>query len=205
MALTIEKEKTAFLALDFINDLVHEAGKLMSFDTAAAAHIKQTNVLANTKKAIKASRQAGIPVIYVAVQFREGYPELSGVTSPMFSGARERGEIVEGSWGTQIHDEVKPQPDELIVPKRRVSAFHGTELGQLLHVKGITTLVLSGVATNFAVEGTARCAHDEGYQVIILRDCCASSGEEIHSFTLNNLLPRLATISDSEEYIKALV
>jgi ureidoacrylate peracid hydrolase len=127
MALTIEKEKTAFLALDFINDLVHEAGKLMSFDTAAAAHIKQTNVLANTKKAIKASRQAGIPVIYVAVQFREGYPELSGVTSPMFSGARERGEIVEGSWGTQIHDEVKPQPDELIVPKRWDNYFMSKE------------------------------------------------------------------------------
>ena len=54
------------------------------------------------------------------------------------------------------------------------------------------------------VESTTRYACDALYEVIILRDCCASFGEELHSFTLDNVLPNLATISNSEEFINAL-
>jgi nicotinamidase-related amidase len=45
---------------------------------------------------------------------------------------------------------------------------------------------------------------DSGYEVIILRDCCASASEEMHDFTLDNVLPYLATVSTSDEYAQAL-
>jgi nicotinamidase-related amidase len=60
------------------------------------------------------------------------------------------------------------------VYKRGVSALAGTELDRLFRLRDINTLVLTGVATQFAVEGTAREAVDRGYRVLVLEDCCAS-------------------------------
>ena len=59
-----------------------------------------------------------------------------------------------------------------------MSALAATELDRLLRIKGISTLVLTGAATNWAVEGTAREASDLGYRVVVLRDCCAAMTDE---------------------------
>ena len=96
--------------------------------------MKQTNCLANTRKAIEASRKAGIPVIHVTVAFREGYPELS---EKFISMSRQVGALIEGSWGAQIHDEVGPQLGEIVVRKRAHSAFYGTDLEFILHNNNI--------------------------------------------------------------------
>ena len=65
-------------------------------------------------------------------------------------------------------------------------------------------MLLSGVATNFVVEGTAREAADRGYDVIIVGDCCASVSQEAHDASLTVALPFLATISDLDEVVAAL-
>ena len=91
-----------------------------------------------------------------------------------------------------------------MVTKRSVSAFAGSDLPNLLSASGITTLLLSGVATNFVVEGTAREAVDRGYSVVVVGDCCASASREVHDAALNNALPFLTTITTSEEAIAAL-
>ena len=205
MALTIDKERTAFLAMHFQNDIVHDNGKIAPL--GQAAHVKETNCLANTKKALDVSRNAGVLIIHVAAAMRKGYPEFSGavITPPqMFNVIRSVEGIVEGTWGADFHDLVKPQAEEFVVTGRCMNAFQGTELQLLLAVRGIKCLVLSGVATNFVVESTTRYAVDSGYEVTILRDCCASANEEMHSFTLDNVLPYLATISNSNEYVEAL-
>jgi nicotinamidase-related amidase len=189
MALVIDRRKTAFLALHFQNDIVHEKGKLAP--SGMVAHVLQTNCLQNTSKAIEASRRAGIPVIHVVAKSKEGYREFAGA-------------LQEGTWGAEIHDEVEPQAGDPVVTGRKINAFYGTDLESVLSMREVTSIILSGVSTNFVVESTARYGADAGYKVIILRDCCASFNEEMHSFTLNNVLHRLAIISNSEEYIKAL-
>lgn len=205
MQLIIDKQKTAFLAMHFQNDIVHEKGKIAALGNAA--HEKQTNCLANTRRALDTSRRAGVFVVHIAAILREGYPEFSGAITAMpamFNVIRSVQGIVEGTWGAEIHDEVRPQADELVVTGRCMNAFNGTELQLLLAVRGLRCVVLSGVATNFVVESTARHAMDSGYEVIILRDCCASANEEMHDFTLDNVLPYLATVSTSDEYAQAL-
>lgn len=201
MPLAIDRGRTAFLAIDFENDIVDDRGKFAAF--GIAEHAKRTDCLANTRRALEASRQAGILAIHVSLKFRTGHPE-DFTSSPLQTAARKAGCLIEGTWGAEAHPEVKPIAGEPIVTKRRVGAFHGTNLETILRAKGIATLVLSGVATNFGVESTVRCAHDAGYDVVILRDCCASVNEESHNFAMDKILPNLAVISNSAEYIQAL-
>jgi nicotinamidase-related amidase len=80
----------------------------------------------------------------------------------------------------------------------------GTDLALILQARGIDTLVLTGVSTNFAVESTARTAADAGYNVVVARDCVAGITVEASAFSLNNILPALATIVTSVELIASL-
>ena len=111
---------------------------------------------------------------------------------------------MEGTWGAAIHEAVAPKDGEPIVTKRGVSAFYGSDLAALLAAGGIDTLLLCGVATNFVVEGTAREAADQGFNVVIVGDCCSSASQEAHDAALNTTLPFLSTISNLDEVIAAL-
>ena len=149
---------------------------------------------------IVAARKAGIPVIYVTVTYRRDGSDVID-NCGFFHAVREMPVLKEGSWGAAIHDELRPQPEDLLVVKKRISAFAGTPLELLLRSLGRTTLVLTGVATNFVIEGTARDACDAGYQVIILEDCCAAGSEEKHRFSVEKILPHLAMIAGSKDWI----
>ncbi len=201
MALTINKGHTALLAMDFENDLVHEDGAFKDFGFAQM--VKQNDVLGKTARLLDAARGAGVKVIYVSVKFRPGYPERPR-NAGLFQALVEGNALVEGTWGSTIHEAVSPKEGEPVVSKRGVSAFTGSDLAALLGTGGITTLLLTGVATNFVVEGTAREAVDRGYNVVIVGDCCASVSQEAHDSSLNTALPFLTTISNSEEVMAAL-
>ena len=201
MALTIDKAHAALLAMDFENDIVHEDGAFKDFGFAQM--VKQNDVLSKAGRLLDAARRSGLKVIYVSVKFRPGHPEASPY-SGLMQGAAQANALVEGTWGASIHDEVAPREGEPVVTKRAVSAFGGSDLANLLSASGITTLVLTGVATNFVVEGTAREASDRGYNVVVVSDCCTSNSEQAHEMALSNALPFLTTISNSDEVIAVL-
>ncbi len=201
MALTIDKACTALLAMDFQNDIVDEKGAFKDFGFAQM--VRQTEVLGKTGRLLEATRGAGVKVIYVVVQFRPGHPEVPR-TGQLFQGLVEHNALVEDTWGATIHPAVAPQAGEVVVTKRGVSAFAASDLSALLRTAGINTLLLTGVATNFVVEGTAREAADRGYDVMIVQDCCASMSLEAHEVALKTALPFLVTIITSEEVMAAL-
>jgi nicotinamidase-related amidase len=204
MALIVNKEKTAFLSMHFQNDLVCEEGKFGGM--GGPAHVKQTNCLANTRRAIDVCRRKDIPVIHVVVRLQEAERTFRAELPmpPLLASIGETGAFTEGTWGNEIHEEVKPQQDELIIMGKGMNSFYANPLERNLRAMGIRTVVLSGFATNFVVESTARYACDAWFEVIILRDCCASFSEKIHSFTLDNVLPNIATICDAGVFIEAL-
>jgi len=201
MPITIDKARTALLAMDFENDIVHEDGAFKDFGFAAM--VKQNDVFTKTAKLLDASRRAGVKVIYVSVKFRPGYPERPA-NGGLFGALVGANALVEGTWGAEIHESVAPRDGEPVVTKRGVSAFYGSDLATILATGGIDTLLLSGVATNFVVEGTAREATDRGYEVVIVGDCCASVSQEAHDSALTTALPFLATISNLDEVVAAL-
>jgi nicotinamidase-related amidase len=84
--------------------------------------------------------------------------------------------------------------DDLVVLKRQWGAFTGTDLDLQLRRRGIDTIVLAGIATNFGVESTARSAWEHGYDVIVAEDVCTSRAAELHDFAIRHILPRIARV-----------
>jgi nicotinamidase-related amidase len=201
MALEISKAHTALLVMDFENDIVHPEGAFKDFGFAQM--VADNNVLDKTSQLLTAARSSGVTVIYVSVKFREGYPERPA-NSGLWQGLQGANALVEGTWGSQIHDQLTPEKGEPIVTKRGVSAFTASDIEQILHNKRIGTLILAGVATNFVVEGTARQACDLGYDTIVVGDCCASMSQEAHDSSLNTALPFLCTVTNLDEVSAAL-
>jgi len=200
-ALRFDRDKTALLVLDCQNDIIHERGGLAPW--GFAAQVKERDLVSSIKQVIAASRQARIPVIYVTVAYRRDRSDVAE-NCGFFSAVKGMSVLEEGSWGAAIHDELKPHAEDSVIVKKRICAFVGTPLELLLMSLGRTTLVLAGVATNFVIEATARHACDAGYQLIILEDCCAAASEEMHRFSMEKILPHMATIGISKDWIGLL-
>lgn len=92
----------------------------------------------------------------------------------------------------------------VVIKKRQWGAFYGTELDLQLRRRGIGTIVLAGVATNFGVESTAREAWQHNYAAIVAEDAVTSVGEEMHKFSIEKILPRIARVRSTAEIIGAL-
>jgi len=84
-------------------------------------------------------------------------------------------------------------------------APHGTELDLQLRRRGMRRIVLGGIATNIGVESTARSAAEHGYELVIPEDLCSGVSAEMHGFSFEYILPRLARITTSDEILQDLV
>ena len=152
-------------------------------------------------RAISAARQAAVPVIYVRVAFRPGFPEVSP-SNRSFAALTRGGEnrFAESGPATQIHAALAPRPDEPVVLKKRVSAFTGSDLEVLLRSLGVTHLVLSGIATSGVVLSTLREAADRDYALTVLADGCADADEEVHRVLLGKVFPRQADVVTVDDW-----
>lgn len=100
--------------------------------------------------------------------------------------------------------EIASLPADFVIVKRQWGAFHGTELDLQLRRRGVDTIVLTGVATNFGVESTAREAWQYGYSVVVAEDAVSSFGEALHKFSIETILPRIARIRSTAQILAAL-
>jgi nicotinamidase-related amidase len=162
-----------------------------------------SQMLDRLSSTIAAARAAGIPVIYVVVRFRPGYPEVSP-RNRAFSALATRPAFDESNPTTEVHPAVTPQPGDILVTKRRVSAFTGSDLEVVLRARGIDTLVLTGIATSGVVLSTLRQAADMDYSLVVLSDCCADADEEVHRVLITKLFPRQAEVLTSAEWSASL-
>ncbi|HVU32077.1 MAG TPA: hydrolase [Opitutaceae bacterium] len=95
-------------------------------------------------------------------------------------------------------------PASFRITKRQWSAFHGTELDLQLRRRGMTTIVLCGISTNFGVESTAREGWQHNYAIVIAEDACTSGQAELHRFAIEKILPRIARVRSTAEIVAAL-
>ena len=93
---------------------------------------------------------------------------------------------------------------EVVITKRQWGAFYGTELDLQLRRRGVTTILLAGIATNFGVESTAREAWQHGYDVVVVEDACTSVDAAMHGFAIEKILPRVSRIRSTADVIAAL-
>jgi nicotinamidase-related amidase len=185
----------ALLCLDFENDIVHPDGKVSG--KGYAAYNAEHGTLATLRQVQDAFRAAGLPVIHVRVGFFPGYAQQPK-GSPLMGQAHEFGVFDLSGWGGEFMAEVAPQGDELVITKHRVGAFYATPLDLTLKTMGVDEVFLAGVATDMAVESTAREAHDRDLAVKVIADCCIAANKEDQQRSLTNM-KKLATIVTSDQ------
>ena len=190
MALEIDLNRVAILAMDFQNDIV-----------GGTPNVEP--VLANARQVLDAGRQKQVPIIYITVSFREDYRDAPS-SSPLFQMVQQNNMVRAGTPGAAIHADLTPQANDLVLNKTCVNSFLTTNLQQVLHSLDVNTLILMGLWTNYVVEATARHASDMGHRVIVVRQACASNSEENHNFAMDQILPTLTAVSSLDEVLQAL-
>jgi nicotinamidase-related amidase len=188
---TLDRQHTALLIMDFQNAIVSGVAE------------RHPDLLDRVAAVLTAARAAGLTIIYIVVQFREGYPEVSP-RNRSFASLRTSGRMLAGSPGTEIHAQVAPRAGELVLTKLRVGAFSTTPLETILRAQDITSLVLCGIATSGVVLSTMRWASDMDYELVVVEDCCADSDDEVHRVLTQKVFPRQARVISAQELIKAL-
>lgn len=151
--------------------------------------------LANIQKVIDAAHHQDIPVFLIVVGFRTATPEVSS-NNKMFSSVPPH--------FINPQPIIAPAQNDVLVVKRRVSAFSGSDLEILLKVKQIDHLVLAGITTSGVILSTTCEAADKDYRITILEDLCADTDPEMHQVLLSKILPRRATVVRSDQWIEQL-
>ena len=180
------KGDAAVLVVDMLNDFLKPGGKMV---------LEGGSVLIPPMKRILAkARRAKIPVIYVNDSHRPGLKE-----DREFKKRAEH--CIEGTWGAQVIDDLKPGKTDFIVLKRRFSGFYETDLDLTLKDLGVKTLIVMGVVTNICVRSTIHDAFFRGYGVMVPRDCVMATGEREQESSLYDIETHFGVVSKSERVI----
>ena len=182
---------TALIVLDLENDLIHPEGKL----ALSSKMVVENRVISKANAVIQQARQCNALVIFVRVGFSQNYVECP-VTSPLFSYVQQAQALQLNTWGTEFDKNLDVRENDVMITKHRVSAFYATSLQAILTARQIQQVILCGISTDFAVQTTAREAHDRDYRVSIVQDACAANSIEEHRNTIQ-LLEKFCTIVNS--------
>lgn len=147
-------------------------------------------VLPPLNELLPRARAAGVLVVFVHIAFRPNRMDLP-TGSELFSTFFAAREIFhEGMAGTDI--DLPMRDEDVVVLKRRASAFAGTDLDLVLRAQGVETIAVAGVATSAMVAATCYDGADRGYRVVVLRDGCADGDASIHDFFMDKVFPSRA-------------
>jgi nicotinamidase/pyrazinamidase len=160
---------SALLIIDLLNDFIKEEGSLLVPNAA--------RIVPRIREILEAARIQGVPVVYLTDKHRPDDREFRHWPP----------HAVTGTWGAQIIDELEPLPEEYVIPKRRYSAFYGTDLDIYLRELGVRHIYETGVLTNICVYITAIDASTRLYQVTVIRDAVASLSRETDEFIFRQL------------------
>jgi nicotinamidase-related amidase len=156
--------------------------------------------LPRLRKAIDTARANGVRVIYVTVGFRPGAPEISP-RNKLFG--RLAGAPASAAQANDIHPDVAPGPGDIVVTKRRVSAFAGSDLDMVLRANDIDHLVLTGIATSGVVLSTLRQAADLDFTLTVLSDGCLDNDPEVHQVLTEKVFPMQAEVTTVADWVAA--
>ncbi len=186
----LDPARTALIVIDLQKGILAREG---------ASPYTASDVLARSARLCERFRKAGAQVVLVRVSFAADWSDAlkqPNDAGPM-GGARPQG------WD-ELSPELGSGPRDIHITKHQWGAFYGTELDLQLRRRGIDTIVLCGIATNFGVESTARDAYERGYALLFAEDAMTSLGPGAHEFAVQNIFPRLGRVRSTEQILAAL-
>jgi nicotinamidase-related amidase len=185
----IDKSKTALVVIDLQRGIVGR----QTAPYPAEMVVKHAAALA------AAFRENGMPVFLVRVKpspdWKDALRPVADAGWPAHTPPPDWAEIV---------PELGPAPGDFTITKLQWGAFYGTGLDLQLRRRGLTAIVLCGIATEFGVESTARDAYELGYQQIFASDAMAGTSAESHANAIERIFPRLGRVRRTEEILAAL-
>ncbi len=189
-SLVLTPRKTALVIIDLQKGV---AGMNVAPHTAA-------EVIANTVKIAAPLKAAGGLIVAVHVSFSPGGGDR--LSQPVDAPMQVPPGGMPADW-SEFVPEIATLSADVVITKRQWGAFHGTELDLQLRRRGIDTIILTGIATNFGVEGTGREAWQHGYAVVFAEDATAAPTAEHHTFAVEKIFPRLGRARSTAEIAAA--
>jgi len=157
---------------------------------------EEEKIVPHVKVFLKECRGISIPVIFACDSFLKD--------DFIFKG-RMRPHAIRGTKGAQPLSDLDPQATDIVLEKRRFSAFFKTDLDQTLRTMGIDTVAIGGINTHFCVLATAFDAVCHDFYTIILEDMSAAFKKEIHNNFLNayrnSAIYPIFRVMTSEEFL----
>ena len=185
----LDPARAAVIVVDMINEFCKPGGKMV---------LPGYEVLMPPQLAvIEAARKAGAPVVWVHDSHRRNMRRDREWLKRTPHGT-------EGTWATEIIDELGARTDEIHVIKHRYSSFFQTDLDVTLKDMLVDQLVIFGVVTNICVRSTVHDAFFNGYEVVVPRDCCAATGEREQASSLYDIATHFGIVSDAANVVAAL-
>jgi len=172
--------KPAIIVVDMLKDNLKESARNPYYQEGKG-------IIPNLRRLLEEGRKRGFPIIFACDSFLEG--------DFIFRG-RMKVHSLRGTKGAEVVDDLRPEPTDIILPKRRFSAFFKTDLDQTLRTLGVDTIVVTGVTVEVCVLMTAMDGLSHDFSVLLLEDCSASRSKDVHQrcldlyrdFSLNPLL-----------------
>lgn len=191
------KTNNALIFIDFINEMIHENGKLSGKGYLNFA--KEFDSIKKAKELLNEARKSNFFIIHIRLGFSSDYQEQPE-SSPLFGAAKKFQILQQDSWSTEFLNELKPLENEISIYKNRVSGFFGTNLDLILKNQGIENIYIAGCSTDMAVQSTIRDAHDRDFNCIVVSDCCVAANIEEHEATLG-LLKKVSEIKNLSDFV----
>jgi nicotinamidase-related amidase len=161
--------KPTIIVVDMLKDNLKESSRNPYLQEGRA-------ILPNLQRLLEESRKREFPIIFACDSFLKD--------DFIFKG-RMKVHSLRGTKGSEVIDDLKPEPTDIVLPKRRFSAFFKTDLDQTLRVLGVDTIIVTGITTEVCVLMTVMDGLSHDFSVILLEDCSASRNKEFHQGCLN--------------------
>jgi nicotinamidase-related amidase len=187
----IDTTKTALIVIDLQKGIVGRPTAPYTSDV----------VVKNAVSLAEAFRKNGMPVFLVRVT---PSPDKKDALHAITDTPMAWNQPPSSDWA-DIVPELGPKQGDFVITKHQWGAFYGTDLDLQLRRRGMTTIILCGIATHIGVESTARCAYEYGYNQIFVDDAMSAMSAEEHTFTITKIFPRIGLVRKTEEIVAGLL
>jgi len=168
-------------------------------------------VVENAAALLAAARAAGVVVVYANADHRADRAtsartlrDTDNRLRPLRPADPDGPLITGGTEEARVVEELAPRPEDVVVPKHRWSAFHGTYLDVALRTKRIDTIVLAGGSTDVGIASTAFAARDLDYNLVIAADACTSPEQDNHEQLMRRVFPRMSRVRSTRQILAML-
>lgn len=201
--------RPALLVIDMQNGYCSPGGSYEQYGPTIGADLEvYRTIIPNIVRLIAAARELGIPVFYTQeVREQTGidlFTRLHKIVPERRAEFLKIPAVIRGTWDADIIDELRPEPDDNIILKRRDSAFQDTELDLWLRSSYVDTIICTGVDTAICVENTVEDGFNTGYDVILVDDATASSWQAIGDASKKKVAGSYGWLEQTEKLIQVL-